>query len=259
MKRTLLFGILIGIYLFTFSGCKKDSSNPSIPITSFSGKSIDYFSVNAGKTLNIKVSGTQAFYDSLGNLTGSKSLNNSSYSTFLGNSVLINNMSAYPICYLDDHNNSRTSSYLAVLNGALVGFDQYGTPQYLTLLPADIKVGDEWNLLLTNQINKKIKVKLIESLSNFTNTTGKAYQNVLNFHITYQDSSSGGYYYSTGYYSWKQTVALDMNLYLAKGTGIVGGILNNLESIDKENYNSSTQNIGYYLKEKDSGTAGSVD
>lgn len=258
MRTKVISGLLIiCISVLAFYSCSKDSSNPTDP-SNFSAKGTDYLPISSSSIHNAQISGTKTEYDSLGNVTNFYQINNQTYSGSIGTSTIINNMNASPIFFYDN-NMARLAGYLSDNNGGVIGFSNSSQSQSVTILTSDLYVGKEWIVNPQSPIHEQIKLKLLEVLNSFTNSSGKTFQNTINLSVSYKDSVGGTEYYSGFPYRWYEKTSFNGNLYLSKGVGIVGAKLNDYEDIIKQNYNSTSYKFNNYKKTKANGAVGIIN
>lgn len=245
------------VVLFAIISCTKDDSNP-LSNSNFSGIGSDYLPLSSGHIINAMVSGSATEYDSLGRVTDFSQISNEPYNSTIGASTFLRNVNAFPI-FGNNNNQSELAGYLSNNNGEIIGFDNVTNSQSVVVLPAELSAGKEWVINPNSPVNEQFKAKLIENLISFTNSAGRTFQNVIKIEISYNDLSSGTYDPPMNG-SWYEKRDIEGNIFLAKGVGIVGAIVNNYEHVEKVNVSYSffgniTQ-YGYYKKIKASGEIG---
>jgi len=256
MKTKIISGILIICVSFmVFYSCQKDNGSPTSP-SNFSAKGSDYCPFNSGNIVYVKISGSSAIYDSLGNITSTTQISNQAYSGSLGTSAMVNNMLSYPVYYYNRNNSSTRAGYLTNNSGEIIGFTNSNNDPNLTLLPANLTIGMEWIVNPQSSTNEQIKGKIIEALDSYTNSTGNSYQNVINLNLSLKDSTIATNIITGGYDKEYERIICDANLYFAKGIGIVGATLNNYERIQKVNYRSGTYTYNFYKRQQTNGVCG---
>ncbi|MHB9011449.1 MAG: hypothetical protein ACYC49_04400 [Ignavibacteriaceae bacterium] len=250
----LLSIIIITVILFNF-GCKNQSNNPLSP-ANFTGSGQDYFPVTSNKQVSIKVSGSATLYDSLGRVTNMQQISGQTYSGYFGTTSDFKNMNATPVYAYNNNGNSTIIGFYSNNNGEIVGTDNNPSGSIVTLLPNQLNINDVWIVNPQSPVNQQVQIKLIEALDNYTNSAGKSYSNVINLLITYNYNDSTNYSGNGYYYYSYSKEAGSINLYLAKGIGIIGATLNNFEEIYKYNEVYSNNFYSSYSRAELNGTAG---
>lgn len=244
------------VSMFVFYACAKDSSNPasSTGDSAFSGKGSDYFPLSAGKTISLKVSGSSSEYDSLGNITSSSQISNQTAGCSMGPSATVKNLLSFPIIF----NNKVSDAYFAHNNDEVDVFGSEVGSLSAVILPASLSTGKEWTMFAYSFLSP-LKGKLTEALNSYTNSAGTTYQNVINVAVVYKDSLIVSQTYTDGYDKEYTKIIFDANIYFAKGVGIIGARLNDLNYISKVNYKSGAYTRNAYKHVKANGTCSAVN
>lgn len=248
-----LLSIIIIIIIFSNLGCKNQSNNPLSP-SNFTGSGQDYLPVIANKQLSIKVTASSTQYDSLGRVTDMQQIAGQTFKGYFGSMTFLKNMNATPVFGFDNNDNSHIIGYYSNSNGNILGTNNDPSGTIVTLLPNELKINDEWVANPQSPANQQIKIKLKEALDNYTNSAGNSYSNVINLSITLNYTDSTNNHINGYYYSYTKQAA-NINLYLAKGIGIIGSTLN-FEEIIKYNEVYNGNSYSSYSRIELNGTAG---
>jgi hypothetical protein len=260
--RQLLLAVLLSLLLFNW-GCNKNTSTGPNDNASISGSGSDYFPLTGNQIIIGKATGQSVTYDSLGNVVESQSVSQQEEKGYIGAAVLVGGMQSYPLySYNKDGTTTiATKTFIAQNNQAIVGFSGSSSiAQLVTALPAEINIGTTWIANPSDSPNKQVTLRITDSKSSYTNSTGIVYSNVIKVNGVLSDSTSN---VSSGsgwsYYSLNKTKA-NVDIYYAKGVGLIDVQINQYEITQKywEYYSYSGYNYYWssYYRTATSGTIG---
>jgi hypothetical protein len=257
LTQILLAGIIF--ILLGYLGCNKDSSPTSDGSTTPSGSGSDYFPLTGNQTIIGKATGQSVTYDSLGNVVESQAVSQQEVKGYIGTAILVGGMQAYPLYGFnkDGTTTTATKSFLAQNNQAIVGFSG-GTSiaQLATALPAEIKIGTTWIANPYDSPRKQVTLQITDSKSSYTNSAGKVYSDVIKVNCVVSDSTSDISSGSGWYYNYSTKTKVNVDIYFAKGVGLVDVQINQYETTYKYLYNWSGYYYSFYGRNATSGTIG---
>ena len=241
MKLRYFYFVLFIFLLASVNGCKNDSSNPVNEIN-FSGQGADYQPLVAGRAFSAKITGTLSDYDSLGNLMEYSQMTNQSYTGNFGVFSNVRNLNVLSV-YANENGRNELICYLNSNNGSITGFGKNPINPIGLILPSNLEVGQEWVVNPASPPSKQFKIKFIEALNSFANSAGNTFQNTINLHFIFSDSTVDNSNYYNQYYTRK----VDANVYLAKEVGVVGVKVNNYQEVVSLHY-YGLYTYDYYIK-----------
>jgi hypothetical protein len=234
LSQLLLIGQL-SLLLF-YGGCDKNSSTGPGDIASSVGSGSDYFPLTGNQTIIAKATGQSVAYDSLGNVVQSQAVSQQEIKGFIGTAIVVGGRQSYPLYSFNKDGTTTTATkfYLAQDNQSIVGFSA-GTSiaQFITALPAEIKVGTTWVANPTDLPRKQATLQVVDSKSSFTNSAGKTYSNVIKVNGVFSDSTSTTTSDSTSSFNYLEKTKANVDIYFAKGIGLVDVQINQYEIIYK--------------------------
>jgi hypothetical protein len=260
LSRLLLIG-QVSLLLF-YLGCDKKSSTGPNDTPSAAGSGSDYFPLTGNQTLIGKATGQSVTYDSLGNVVQSQAVSQQEVKGFIGPAIVVGGMQSYPLYSFNNNGTTTTfaKSYIAQSNQSIVGFAA-GTAnvQFITALPAEIKVGTTWIANPSDVPGKQVTLQVVDSKSSYTNSAGKTYSNVIKVNTAFTDSISTTTSDSTSSFTLIQKTKVNVDIYFAKTIGLVDVQINQFESIYKYSGSYSfgvRYYFSYYSRTTVSGTIG---
>ncbi len=263
MKTKISFLLIIlsiaagSIYYY---GC----SSKSNPVNSSGaiGSAQDYMPSNQNSTFNILLSGTTTTYDSLGGVKSIQQISNQVFKGLYGAQTTYRACSVIPVYAYFDNVNPSLIGYCGVgangvSTGDLVVMGTNTTDAIVSILPASLALNNEWTINPTGSTNNPVRIKLVQSLDSYTNPAGKTYSGVIKMQVTYNDSSSSTYSDNSGYSSYAYVRILSsIDVYFAKGAGIIGAQINNMEILSKSYMSYFGSSYSSYERQVSTGSAG---
>jgi len=242
MIKTKNYQMAIGrIFIFVFAisyGCSNNSSTGP-GSSQVSGKGSDYFPLTGNQTVSGKVTYQEVVYDSTGKVRESYAATNQDVHGYIGLAVFIDGLQGYPLYgYAKDGKTLVPSNVVAAEDSqTVVLFTQAG--QNVILLPKNLDVGTKWIANPFSPVNQQVTLKVTDSQSSYNNSAGKTYSNVIKVNAAYSDSvttpHNESYYSNTYWYSWHETsfakITADVDIYFAKGVGLVDVKVNQYDGI----------------------------
>jgi hypothetical protein len=187
------------------------------------------------------VKGIIAYSDQYGNVYQSDEVDRD-YDAALGSNETRLGSNVYPVLAFDTtgvgYNNGAAVAYAGILNSTVIAMNQFG-PNYATIFPQSITVGQSWTPYpLVIRMNQ---VTFVQHLTQFTSQGGNSYSDVIKLNVIYLDSTFDSTY---GFYSQDIKYSANVDLYLAKGTGIVEADVNNYNYSNFSDYQGSIYGSG---------------
>jgi hypothetical protein len=224
------------VLLLLLGGCDKTSSTGPGD-TASTGSGSDYFPLTGNQTMTAKATGQTVAYDSLGNVMQIQAVSQQSVKGFIGSSVAVGGTQSYPLYSFstDGTTMNATKAFVAHDNGSVVGFSSGASlAQYITALPADLKVGTTWVANPSDLPGRQFTLKVVDNKSSYTNSAGKTYSDVIKVKAAYSDSTVSVSSQDTSWsYTTFQKTNINVDICFAKGIGLVDVQVNQYESIYK--------------------------
>ena len=245
MKTLLFFAIPLLVLNFGCSNNSGPGTNNSNALASGSA----YLPLPDNALWTAHITGTDSEFDASGSLSQTEQTD-ADYKASLGIAQQRGGRSVFPLFSFEQNgqitNDGNAVGYGFTADSEVLGFNESDANDAATILPKTLSVGLTWTPA-PEASPIQCQATLAQHLSSFTNKGGTSYNDVIQVHVTYFDSSS--YQYSD---TSMAKYSANVDFYFANGTGLVEADVHHFEILKFDRY------YGYYSEFQHSIGSGTV-
>lgn len=247
--KTLCF-FTVSILLVNF-GCSNNSgpgANGNTTSNTGISTGADYLPLVANALWTGHVTGSEEFLDQDGNVYRSDETD-ADYKTNLGALQTRNGRSMHSVFAFDKNgviaNDGAALGYEGLSNGEIIAWNRFnnGANDSALILPQTLSIGLTWNPA-PEVPTVRCQATLVQHFSQYSNKGGISYNDVIQVHVSYIDSSSYydtiSYLDSSSYTTFYDTIvnrsSVNGDLYFANGIGIVEADIPSYDSYERTYY-----------------------